>query len=311
MSGPSGWPICSVLMDSSLPSKSQSTPSHDLLFRSAYSPRGVLIDGKPLLHTEASMLAHASNFALRNIHVLYIPAGLVTGAVRVQSHKTYWARKTPLRPTENVQITVLELKLQPTKSQELFLVEPITKNRSSVRPKLPGSDSRINCAFSFCGKRSRSSPGTYSYDEGADTLNKRLLSLFWRVLVYKDFRDSAACVLGGLETREEDRLDLQYYEQVDEAEVTGKDIMNVVGFQVLYSQIIQVSRIFERHLDIALNFRPKSQLVKTAYMNLLNLIEKLDKPPQSFSETELSNTRAELVKTNRDRVQARLVEGKA
>ncbi|KAG2332218.1 hypothetical protein Bca52824_003398 [Brassica carinata] len=31
-------------------------------------------------------------------------------------------------------------------------------------------------------------------------------------------------------------MDLQYYEQVDEAEVTGKDIMNVVGFQVLYSQ---------------------------------------------------------------------------
>ncbi|KAL0693716.1 hypothetical protein Bca4012_060896 [Brassica carinata] len=83
---------------------------------------------------------------------------------------------------------------------------------------------------------------------------------------------------------------------VNEAEVTGNETMDVGGFQVLYSQVIQVSRIFSRHPDIALNFRPKSQLVKTTYMNLLlKLIEKLEKPPHSFSETELSNIRTELV----------------
>lgn len=45
-----------------------------------------------------------------------------------------------------------------------------------------------------------------------------------------------------------------------------------------------------------MSFGPKSHFVKTTYMNLLlKLIEKLDKPPHSFSETELSNTRTELV----------------
>ncbi|CAN6829401.1 unnamed protein product [Brassica oleracea var. botrytis] len=72
--------------------------------------------------------------------------------------------------------------------------------------------------------------------------------------------------------------------------------MDVGGLHVLYSQAFQVSWIFVRHPDTALNFRPKSHLVKTTYMNLLlKLIEKLDKPPHSFSETELSNTRTELV----------------
>ncbi|KAL0668840.1 hypothetical protein Bca4012_031544 [Brassica carinata] len=80
------------------------------------------------------------------------------------------------------------------------------------------------------------------------------------------------------------------------AEVTGNETMDVGGFHVLYSQAFQVSWIFVRHPDTALNFRPKSHLVKTTYMNLLlKLIEKLDKPPHSFSETELSNTRTELV----------------
>ncbi|KAG2302566.1 hypothetical protein Bca52824_031217 [Brassica carinata] len=92
------------------------------------------------------------------------------------------------------------------------------------------------------------------------------------------------------------KVQVQLIEVVNEAEVTGNETMDVGGFQVLYSQVIQVSRIFSRHPDIALNFRPKSQLVKTTYMNLLlKLIEKLEKPPHSFSETELSNIRTELV----------------
>ena len=36
---------------------------------------------------------------------------------------------------------------------ELFLVEPIIKSGLSGRPKLSGSDSRLNCGSSFCGKR--------------------------------------------------------------------------------------------------------------------------------------------------------------
>ncbi|KAF3555957.1 hypothetical protein F2Q69_00015085 [Brassica cretica] len=84
--------------------------------------------------------------------------------------------------------------------------------------------------------------------------------------------------------------------QVPGWEVTGNETMDVGGLHVLYSQAFQVSWIFVRHPDTALNFRPKSHLVKTTYMNLLlKLIEKLDKLPHSFSETELSNTRTELV----------------
>ncbi|CAN7090939.1 hypothetical protein HID58_033078 [Brassica napus] len=92
------------------------------------------------------------------------------------------------------------------------------------------------------------------------------------------------------------KVQVQVLEVVNEAEVTGNETMDVRGFQVLYSQAFQVSWIFERHPDIALSFGPKSHFVKTTYMNLLlKLIEKLDKPPHSFSETELSNTRTELV----------------
>ncbi|KAJ0265858.1 MATH/TRAF domain-containing protein [Hirschfeldia incana] len=92
------------------------------------------------------------------------------------------------------------------------------------------------------------------------------------------------------------KVQVQVLEVVNEAQVTGNETMDVEGFQVLYSQAVQVSWISVRHPDFALNFKPKSQLVKTTYMNvLLKLIEKLDKPPHSFSETELSNTRTELV----------------
>ncbi|KAG2277152.1 hypothetical protein Bca52824_059707 [Brassica carinata] len=80
------------------------------------------------------------------------------------------------------------------------------------------------------------------------------------------------------------KVQVQVLEVVNEAEVTGNETMNVKGFQVLYSQVVQVSWIFVNHPDIALNFKPKSHLVKTTYMNLLlKLIEKLD------------NTRTELV----------------
>ncbi|XP_018463100.1 MATH domain and coiled-coil domain-containing protein At2g42470-like [Raphanus sativus] len=92
------------------------------------------------------------------------------------------------------------------------------------------------------------------------------------------------------------KVQVQVLEVVNEAEVTGNETMDVSGFQVLYSQAIQVSWIFVRNPDIALNFKPKSQLVKITYLNLLlKLIEKLDKPPHSFSKTDLSNIRSKLI----------------
>ena len=50
-----------------------------------------------------------------------------------------------------------------------------------------------------------------------------------------------------------------------------------------------------KHPDVAVDIRSDIREVKTAYMNiLLGLVQTLDKPPQSLSETELSNADSEL-----------------
>ncbi|EFH58107.1 hypothetical protein ARALYDRAFT_346045 [Arabidopsis lyrata subsp. lyrata] len=91
------------------------------------------------------------------------------------------------------------------------------------------------------------------------------------------------------------KVEVKLVEAVHEEEVTGKGMYSLNGFQILYTQVLLVSKIFARHPDIAVDFKPKSQVVKTAYMNvLLGLIETLRKPPQSFSETELSNAYSKL-----------------
>ncbi|XP_010468070.1 PREDICTED: MATH domain and coiled-coil domain-containing protein At2g42470-like [Camelina sativa] len=82
---------------------------------------------------------------------------------------------------------------------------------------------------------------------------------------------------------------------VEEGEITGKEMLDVRGFQVLYSQATSATRLLEGHPDIAVNFIPKIPLVKTAYMSaLLGLVETLNKPPESFTETELNKAKMEL-----------------
>ncbi|CAH8255944.1 unnamed protein product [Arabidopsis lyrata] len=83
---------------------------------------------------------------------------------------------------------------------------------------------------------------------------------------------------------------------VDEGSVTGNEMLDVNGFQVLYSQVASVSWIFVEHPDVAVNFKPKNQLLKTTYMNiLLGLIETLNKPLHSITETELNNSQSDLI----------------
>ncbi|XP_010413017.1 PREDICTED: MATH domain and coiled-coil domain-containing protein At2g42480-like [Camelina sativa] len=54
-------------------------------------------------------------------------------------------------------------------------------------------------------------------------------------------------------------------------------------------------KLFTEHPDIAEDFKPKNQVVKTEYMNvLLNLIETLNRPSENHSEIELSNAHSEL-----------------
>ncbi|CAN6872073.1 unnamed protein product [Brassica oleracea] len=72
-------------------------------------------------------------------------------------------------------------------------------------------------------------------------------------------------------------------------------MVDYLGFRILYSQFAPVYRLFKKHQDIAANFRQSNQFVRTAYMNLLlGLIKTLNKPPHSFTDTELSNARSEL-----------------
>ncbi|CAH8259837.1 unnamed protein product [Arabidopsis lyrata] len=92
------------------------------------------------------------------------------------------------------------------------------------------------------------------------------------------------------------KVDIKVVEVVDEAQVTGMEMLDLFGFQFFYSQVVSVSRLFEEHPDIKVNFKPKIQLVKNAYMTtLLGLIETLDKPPHSFTETELVSAKRELI----------------
>ncbi|CAA7029609.1 unnamed protein product [Microthlaspi erraticum] len=92
------------------------------------------------------------------------------------------------------------------------------------------------------------------------------------------------------------KVEVKVVEVVDQGDVTGKETFDFMGFRVLYSQVGTVSRLFGKHPDIAINFRPKNQLVKTTYINiLLGLIETLNKRPHNLSETELSNARSELI----------------
>ncbi|CAH2047703.1 unnamed protein product [Thlaspi arvense] len=92
------------------------------------------------------------------------------------------------------------------------------------------------------------------------------------------------------------KVEVKVLEVVDESEVTGNETLYVQGFQLLYPQFVSVTRLLTKHPDFATNFKPKNQLVKTTYMNiLLGHIEALDKPPHSLSDTELSNAYRDLI----------------
>ncbi|KFK35052.1 hypothetical protein AALP_AA5G228300 [Arabis alpina] len=79
----------------------------------------------------------------------------------------------------------------------------------------------------------------------------------------------------------------------------GDGTVDVNGFRVFYSEVECVRRIFEKHPETAMNFGPKNQLVKNAYMNnLLDLIATICLAPQELTVEEIvdaENTILELV----------------
>ncbi|XP_010431457.1 PREDICTED: MATH domain and coiled-coil domain-containing protein At3g58440-like [Camelina sativa] len=75
-----------------------------------------------------------------------------------------------------------------------------------------------------------------------------------------------------------------------------KETMDVNGFEVYSSQVESVSHIFKRHPDLAIDFRPKNQHIRRAYMDsLLSLIKMLCQSPEKLSEDDLSNADDTLV----------------
>ncbi|XP_013635331.1 PREDICTED: MATH domain and coiled-coil domain-containing protein At2g42480-like [Brassica oleracea var. oleracea] len=101
---------------------------------------------------------------------------------------------------------------------------------------------------------------------------------------------------------EKDRLIIEVYINLIEAvdgesgEVPEKhETVDMNGLKVLASQVTLVRKIFAEHPDIALGFKSKNQVLKTAYMNvLIGLINTLNKPSHNHSEAELTKADSEL-----------------
>ncbi|VVB03115.1 unnamed protein product [Arabis nemorensis] len=82
---------------------------------------------------------------------------------------------------------------------------------------------------------------------------------------------------------------------IEVGNATGMEMFEIKGFEVFSDQVVSVSRLFLKHPDVAVDFKPKAKELKTAYMNLLiSLIETLRKPPQRLSETELCKAESKL-----------------
>ncbi|KAG2324814.1 hypothetical protein Bca52824_007542 [Brassica carinata] len=98
--------------------------------------------------------------------------------------------------------------------------------------------------------------------------------------------------------------DLKILVEIDVLEVVGRldvteetstiiERMDVNGFQILPSHAESVSRMFERHSELASEFRPKNPNLRTAYINfLLSLIETMCQSPQDLSQDDLSDAYA-------------------
>ncbi|CAN7128657.1 unnamed protein product [Brassica rapa subsp. narinosa] len=98
--------------------------------------------------------------------------------------------------------------------------------------------------------------------------------------------------------------DLKIVVEIDVLEVIGKldvteetstiiETMDVNGFQILPSHAEYVSRMFERHSELASEFRPKNPNLRTAYISfLLSVIETMCQSPQELSQDDLTDAYA-------------------
>ncbi|CAL9245937.1 unnamed protein product [Arabidopsis halleri] len=99
-------------------------------------------------------------------------------------------------------------------------------------------------------------------------------------------------VIGKLDVSGESKEETQPMKKIkvdyDHETPPVSELMDVNGFQVLPSQVAFVKCIFEKHPDIAKEFRPKNPHLRKACMTfLLSLIETLCQPPQKLSNEDL------------------------
>ncbi|KAF8061049.1 hypothetical protein N665_1213s0005 [Sinapis alba] len=100
--------------------------------------------------------------------------------------------------------------------------------------------------------------------------------------------------------------ELRIVAEIEVIEVLGKfdvtdetstitETMDANGFHLLPSQMEVVSRLLERHPEIASDFSTKNQNLRTGYMSLLlSLIETLRQSPHELSMTDLAEADAAL-----------------
>ncbi|EOA25791.1 hypothetical protein CARUB_v10019158mg [Capsella rubella] len=78
-------------------------------------------------------------------------------------------------------------------------------------------------------------------------------------------------------------------EEWSESSEDVNEVVEVNGFQILDSQLSQVNEIFEKHPDIASDFKIENQQLKNAYMGvLLDLIMTLCQSPKDLTMENLN-----------------------
>ncbi|KAL1198454.1 MATH domain and coiled-coil domain-containing protein [Cardamine amara subsp. amara] len=116
---------------------------------------------------------------------------------------------------------------------------------------------------------------------------------------------------------EEDRLIIEVYINVSEAfdgesgDVSEKKEAYINGFRVFASQVTSVRKIFAEHPDIATYVKPKNQVVRTEYMNvLLELEERLNKLEKMESNLKLDSLKRKLDEVDSERKKAKANESR-